>query len=371
VTRAVAYFGTYDPDYPRNAVVIAGLRELGVTVYEVQASLPPLSAKEMATAAGAARLASALIGAHMRLVSRLRFRPRVDALVVGYPGHLIVPLARTAAALCRTRLVFDPLVSLSDTFVGDRALVGARGWRSTCMRAADAVAFRLPDLVLADTDAHGAYYRSMFGLAHRKVATLPVGAASEPAATGVARELSGEPVTVLQYGKWSPLHGAETVIAAADILRDEPFRFLFAGEGQLSRALRREIGARGLTTVEWLGSLSPVELRARVLSADVCLGVFGASDKAARVVPNKVHDALSCGRPVVTSDTPAARELLADHRNALLVPPSDPRALAGALRELQNRGLRALLGQEALSLHRRSLTPAAVAERLLATVQKL
>jgi len=30
VTRAVAYFGTYEPDYPRNAVLISGLRELGV-----------------------------------------------------------------------------------------------------------------------------------------------------------------------------------------------------------------------------------------------------------------------------------------------------------------------------------------------------
>ena len=30
VTRVVAYFGTYDPAYPRNAVLIDGLRRLGV-----------------------------------------------------------------------------------------------------------------------------------------------------------------------------------------------------------------------------------------------------------------------------------------------------------------------------------------------------
>jgi glycosyltransferase involved in cell wall biosynthesis len=52
------------------------------------------------------------------------------------------------------------------------------------------------------------------------------------------------------------------------------------------------------------------------------------------VIPNKVFQALACGTPVVTAETPAARELLADGESALLVPPGDPRALAAALRRL-------------------------------------
>jgi glycosyltransferase involved in cell wall biosynthesis len=52
------------------------------------------------------------------------------------------------------------------------------------------------------------------------------------------------------------------------------------------------------------------------------------------VIPNKVFQALACGTPVVTADTPAARELLADGESALLVPPGDPDSLADALRRL-------------------------------------
>jgi len=68
--------------------------------------------------------------------------------------------------------------------------------------------------------------------------------------------------------------------------------------------------------------------------AGCALGVFGTSDKASRVIPNKAFQALACGTPLITADTPATRELLVDGESALLVPPGDPEALAAAIRRL-------------------------------------
>jgi glycosyltransferase involved in cell wall biosynthesis len=107
------------------------------------------------------------------------------------------------------------------------------------------------------------------------------------------------------------------------------------------------------------------ELRARTLAADVCLGVFGASEKAARVVPNKVYDALACGRPVVTADTPGIREALHDGEDALLVPAADGASLAAAIERLLDQDERARFGAAALATYRRAFTPDAVAGALL------
>jgi len=87
--------------------------------------------------------------------------------------------------------------------------------------------------------------------------------------------------------------------------------------------------------------------------ATCALGVFGTSAKAARVIPNKAFQALACGTPLVTADTPAARELLADGDSALLVPAGDPEALAAAATRLcGDRGLAQRVGDGGLAAFR-------------------
>jgi glycosyltransferase involved in cell wall biosynthesis len=127
------------------------------------------------------------------------------------------------------------------------------------------------------------------------------------------------------------------------------WRWLSAYPGLLWRYLK--LPAHDLVLVGYLGQL------------DVLLiGIFGTSAKAAQVIPNKVYQVLAAGRALITSDTPAARELLAPGPGIILVPPGDPQALATAIRKMRGRCPAAAAAH--LATLRRQVTPTAVTREL-------
>lgn len=63
-------------------------------------------------------------------------------------------------------------------------------------------------------------------------------------------------------------------------------------------------------------------------------------------IPRSLLEAAACGLPLVASDAPGCREIVAHGINGLLVPPKDAPALANALRQLcQNPATRQRMGQ--------------------------
>jgi glycosyltransferase involved in cell wall biosynthesis len=314
----ILYFGTYERDYPRNAQVISCLRRAGVEVHERHE--PVWDGRRDNWKAGAGD-ALRLARAELRLL-RHRPRERYDAVVVGYPGHFDLPAAGRAAR--GAPVVFNPLVLLADTLVDDRGRFGPGSLAARAVAAVDRMSLRSAQLVVCDTRAQADHAAEVAGIDPGRIRVCFVGAEERVFAPGWAPP---ETFEALFVGKLIPLHGLETIIAAARIASGLPFRIV--GSGQLDRLL--DDAPANVTHVPWVEyERLPEELH----RATCALGIFGTSAKALRVIPNKAFQALACGAPLVTGDTPAARELLVDGESALLVPPGDPEALAAALERL-------------------------------------
>jgi glycosyltransferase involved in cell wall biosynthesis len=312
----VLYFGTYERRYPRNAQVIACLRRAGVEVVERHI---PVWEGEHKWKTGLSVLPR-LAFAEARLFRRRGVE--ADAVIVGYPGHFDLPAARRAAR--GGPIVFNPLVSLVDTLVGDRGRFRAGSLPARLLAGLDRRALRAADVVVADTQANADFLAELADLPEQHFAVCYVGAEEDVFTPGWAPE---EPATVVFVGKLIPLHGLETILGAARFAPELLFRVI--GSGQLEPLLESRP-----PNVEWVRWVDYELLPRELYRAGCALGIFGTSDKARRVIPNKAFQALACGVPLVTADTPAARELLVDGESAMLVPPGDPEALADALRRL-------------------------------------
>ncbi len=119
--------------------------------------------------------------------------------------------------------------------------------------------------------------------------------------------------------------------------------------------------------VEWLGPQSReaiARLRLRASLVVVCsrYETFGYT----------LGEAMAQGCPIVASAAGGMTELVEDGRSALVVPPSDAEALAGAILSLlRDRPLAARLGRQAAEDCARCFAPDAVARRTLAFYRQL
>jgi len=314
----VLYFGTYDRAYPRNAQVISALRGAGV---EVREQHRPVWEQRHNWSVGLRQMLR-VAEAERSLRRSREDADGADAIIVGYPGHFDLPAAKRVA---RGRpVVFNPLISLYDTVVDDRGRFKQGSLAAGLVRSVDGRAFRRADVVVADTEAHARYFREEFGLRDDRVEVAFVGAEDRIFFPGWQPEL---PFHVLFVGKLIPLHGLETILAAAALAPEISFRVV--GSGQLEPLLEGRP-----PNVEWIPWVDYESLAGEIQAAGCALGIFGTTAKAMRVIPNKAFQALACGTPLVTADSEAARELLRDGRDAILVPAGDAQALAEAVRRL-------------------------------------
>ena len=315
----VGQFGQYDPGYARNRNLAKALRRAGAAVIDMgdRRRFPARTPK----------------------LARAAWSESPDVILVGFPGHSDVATAKLASARRGVPVVFDALVSLWETNVIDRRTVRARSLAGLRYRLTDRVACSLADAILLDTNAHIAWFREAFRVAPGKLHRIWVGADDDVMTPCAARRSDGT-FTVFFYGSFIPLQGIERIVGAAERLqaRDPNVRFVLCGTGQTFPAMRRLTPSRGISNIDFIGRRPLPELHRLMCDSDVCLGIFGAGAKARAVIPNKVFDALACGRPVITADTPAAREALAHGENAYLCPGGDADALAAAITTLAGDG---------------------------------
>ena len=336
--------------------MISCLRGAGVEVIERHASVWERRRHKWSLGLGAALRVGV---AETRLLFGSR-RERFDAVVVGYPGHFDVPAARRIA---RGRpVIFNPLVSLHETLVEDRGRFGTGSPAAGVLRGVDRLALRRADLVVADTQQNARHLAQLAELDDERLAVCFVGAEDRLFRPG---RKSPEHFHALFVGKLIPLHGLETILAAARLAPEVAFRLV--GSGQLDALM-----ADRPANVEWVEWVEYEQLPAEYQRAGCALGVFGSTAKAARVIPNKAFQALACGTPLVTADTPAAHELLVDGESALLVPPGDPDALAAAVRSLAaDPDLARRVGEGGLAAYRAQASEDVLGARWRALIERL
>jgi len=215
------------------------------------------------------------------------------------------------------------------------------------------------------------------GTPRRPVRVVPNGADAtvflpRPASEARARlGLPDDGPIVSFVGKLVPRKGVDTLIEAMGLLARRPQGaplLVAAGIGEMRPALEGRAAELGIADrVRFVGKIAHDDVGWWMSAGD--LFVLPSLSEG---LPTVVCEAMNCGRPVVATAVDGTPEIVRDGETGILVPPSEPAALADALaRILDDPDLARRMGEAALRIGQAEYTWAANARTMTGIYEEL
>jgi glycosyltransferase involved in cell wall biosynthesis len=340
----ICYFGIYNPDLGRNKIYIKGLKENEVKIIECRDnSRGPLKFIKL-------------------FLKYWKIRDDYDYLIVGYPGHIVVWLAKL---ISKKPVIFDALCAMYEGVIVSRGQFGIFNIRSLYIRFIDWLAVRCADFCLLESENQKKYFQERFGKSQKyKVIYTGADDGDFYKDNSITKK---EKFTVVFRGKFLPEAGIKHIIKAADLLKNKEVDFLIIGSGFLEKEIKSFINEVKLDNLSLIsGYLSFKKIRGEMLSSHVSLGQFEDHDRLQRTIPHKCFETMAMGLPYVTARTPAISEILKDGKSCLFVNMADPKDLAEKIMILKNNpGLANTIGENGYKLYKERFTPKNLAKDII------
>jgi glycosyltransferase involved in cell wall biosynthesis len=264
--------------------------------------------------------------------------PKPDVVIATSPQLLVALSGWWLAWWKRVPFVFE----VRDLWPESLAAVGAGNEETLLHRTLGAIAgflYRRADRIVVVSPAFQDHLIRWWNVPAKKISIVQNGVETDlfrfdPAAMEVRKQLKLEDRFLICYiGTMGNAHGLETLIAAAEELRDAlpSAMFLLIGEGAEKDKIVELAAARGLSNIQFLGQQPRERIPAYVSAADLCLVLLKKTELFKTVIPTKLLEYMACERPVVVAVDGQARQIVEEAEAGVFVEPENSRALVKAI----------------------------------------
>jgi glycosyltransferase involved in cell wall biosynthesis len=349
--RAILWLGR-EPTYIRHDVIIKGLRENGVETI-------------------------VCADTHKNMVVRfLRTLPQFihatrkphDFVWVGFFGHPLVPLARI---FTRKPVLFDAWLSSYETMVHARKSILGKSIGGFFFKWLDQFAAECSALTILSSEGEKNYFVTKLGVPREKMAVVLIGANTDKFV--IQRKKPALKTIVEFHGTFLPISGVETIVRAAKYLeKNKDIEIWLIGGGQTFDANKKLANELGLKNIQFLGRKPYSEIPSLLNQADISLGIFGSGEKANRILPTKMYEAMALAKPSITARSEGVLEILEEGKSVLLVESYDAKGLAEKIVWLSKNPKKGTeIGKNAYSIFLAKGTPKKIGERIIQLVNDI
>lgn len=311
-----------DLHYNRNLVILTGLEKLDFKIEAFSFSKFNKSAAEK-----------------IREISKSAYFTFIPSF-----GHKSVGFVKKNS---QCDVVFDPLISKYMTNIYDYRSHRSFSYEALRSWYRDKTSINKADFVIFDTSAHKKYFLKKYKIPKEKTGVVYVGANSTDFDRKKSPKLPNRGKFRVGFvGHFIPLQGVLKILEAASLMKKEKdVEFYFIGEGYQFEEAKKYVKKNQLEQVIFEGQVDYKQLDSYINSFDLCMGIFGKTLKAGVVIPNKIFNYASCGKPVLTQETNAIKEIFSHKNNIYLCTPEAKEMVKAILTLKNDPKLREKLGE--------------------------
>ena len=269
---------------------------------------------------------------YLKLTKKILKKDYDILLVTGKP---VLFLSWLLKPIHQKKIIFDMFISDYDNLINDRKLVKKNSIKAKILWLIDKYSCSLTDKIILDTNKHINYFVNEFKVEKKKFSKILIGGDNDFFKQTKTKQ--NKEFIVEFHGTFIPLQGINIILKSAKLLEKENIKFRIIGYGQEHSKILKLAKNLNLKNIYFSNKNIPLEDLAKEINfADICLGIFGDSEKTQKVIPNKAFEVIACKKPLITSETPAIRELFENKKNAILCEHSNQLSLAKSIMYLKN-----------------------------------
>jgi len=201
------------------------------------------------------------------------------------------------------------------------------------------------DKILITSRLFSGYLNREFGIDEKKIKYLPQYAedifAQLPAKTGTGF------VDVMFAGNIGEIQSVDTVLRAAELLKNEPVRFHIVGGGTDLEHLKQTASELHLEKVTFYGRRPLEDMPAFYEKADAMLVTLKADPVLSLTLPGKVQSYMASGKPIIGAIDGETAEVIRAAQCGFCGPAEDTQALAENIRKFLCSEYREEMGKNA------------------------
>lgn len=307
------------------------------------------------------------------------FLQKPDVLIATSP-QLLVGLSGLIIAQCR-RAPF--VLEVRDLWPESLEAVGVADKRSLMVRILKRIAgllYRKADHIVVVTNSFKTHLIEKWGVPAEKISVVRNGVDHnlfhpEEPDENVVREFELKDKFVVSYiGTVGNAHGLDTLVSVAEMLSisDPDVLLLVIGDGAEKESVQRLTAEKGLQNLRILSAQPRIRIPALLAASHACLVLLKKSDIFKTVLPTKMMEYMSSGRPIISNVEGEAADLLTEANGGICVSPQDPEALWKAIREIRaDPEMCRILGRNGRAFVLRRLTRERTAQEYLTVLKRV